>query len=632
MRGTATGQFGQMVPSRGCRPTRAKGVALVITLLLLVLLTGLTLAMVLATSSDTLINGYYGNFRAGFYAADSGLNIARQDMVNRVMASVPATFNVATPPIPVGTDASVQAAMLSAYGSPSSLNTGSAGNSWPGSFRISSASLQLVTNPPQPVISRDAMGNPTAYQYTYRYSLTAMGEAQGSEQTELTDSGNLIINAVVTPAGGVTTSFAAWGMFIDQYAICSGSYLVPGTISGPVFTNGAWTFGTTGAYIFTDPVSSVSSDAGYQFTGRCFQSPTSSYRWGSRTIAPTFQAGFNLGQPNVPLPPNDYNQKRAVLDGIGADNSPVTKGDLNSVLRDINGNPYPNAGATSGVWLPYTVDPVTGVSSFNGGGIYVEANTQVTMSTTGASAEVWTFTQGTTTTTVTVDPVANTTVISSGGTTRTIAGVPLQKDPVTGLAVRPATMLYVNGSITNLTGLHDGMGNSLPAIQDGHALTITAAGNIVITGDLIYKTPPVTKTQNDPCCPGTPADTLIPGNDNGQVLGIFTATGDIQMQNAQANRNLEIDASLATLSQGGAGGLVNTGSAINTLTIVGGRIQNRIKNINATTRNVFFDRRFALSGFAPPWFPSTTVAASGVVSATVYSSVQRVQWLNKTTL
>ena len=37
---------------------------------------------------------------------------------------------------------------------------------------------------------------------------------------------------------------------------------------------------------------------------------------------------------------------------------------------------------------------------------------------------------------------------------------------------------------------------------------------------------------------------------------------------------------------------MNTGAAINTLNIVGGRIQNQIKNIGATTRNVFFDRRY----------------------------------------
>jgi hypothetical protein len=184
-------------------------------------------------------------------------------------------------------------------------------------------------------------------------------------------------------------------------------------------------------------------------------------------------------------------------------------------------------------------------------------------------------------------------------------------------------MLYVDGNITSLSG----PGQGKPAIQDGTALTVTAASNVTVTGDILYKTEPVTQTQNQ--IPGTPADTLIPGNDNKQVFGIFTNTGDIQLNNSQSNGNLEIDGSVATISQNGSGGLVNTGNGINTLTIVGGRIQNQIKNINSTTRNVFFDRRFAQNGFAPPWFPSTTVSQTATDSANLSSSVQRVQWLNK---
>jgi hypothetical protein len=194
--------------------------------------------------------------------------------------------------------------------------------------------------------------------------------------------------------------------------------------------------------------------------------------------------------------------------------------------------------------------------------------------------------------------------------------------------VEPATMLYVNGNITALKGPAQGQA----AIQDGAAITITAASNITVTGDILYKTEPVTLTQNQsPCCPNTPADTLISGNNKGQVLGIFTATGNIQMANAQSNGNLEIDASLAMISQGGSGGLVNTGSAINTLTIVGGRIQNDIMNINTTTRNVFFDRRFAQGGFAPPWFPSTTITSGSTDTDTFTITVQRLRWANTTT-
>ncbi len=612
-----------MAKSNPVRLSTERGAALITTLLLLLLLTAMSLTMVLSVSSDMLINGYYRNYRSSFYAADSGLNITRQSMVSQILAAVPQKIVPGVAPIPPGTDSAIQGNILSYYGQNSSLNSGQSTNSWPESYRISNASLSVVTTPAQPIVSTDKNGNVTAYQYTYNYSLTSVGQSRGNENTTLSDSGSFIVNATLVPGGPTTTSFAAWGMFIDQWQICSGSTLVPGTITGPVFTNGAWTFGDAGAYTFTGTVGSVSPQAGYSHNnGKCDAVAGKSDKSGNSTIAPNFQAGLNLNQAPVPLPPNDYNQKRAVLDGKGSSGSAVTNSDLNSVLRDVNKTPYPSSGTNSGVYLPYTVDS-QGKATFAGGGIYVKGDANVTLSTSGSSAQIYTIMQNGVTTTITIDAGSNTTVVNAGGKTTTIAGVPTQNDPATGAVTRDGAMLYVDGNITSLSG----PGQGKPAIQDGTALTVTAANNVTVTGDILYKTPPVTQTQNQ--IPGTPADTLIPGNDNKQVLGIFTATGDIQLNNTQSNGNLEIDGSLATISQTGSGGIVNTGSGINTLTIVGGRIQNQIKNINTTTRNVFFDGRFASNGFAPPWFPSTTFSPGGLSSANLTSSVQRVQWLNK---
>ncbi len=124
----------------------------------------------------------------------------------------------------------------------------------------------------------------------------------------------------------------------------------------------------------------------------------------------------------------------------------------------------------------------------------------------------------------------------------------------------------------------------------------------------------------------------MPGNDHGQVLGIFTAPGDVQMDNKQANGNLEIDASIAMISQGGSGGWINIGNHINTLILMDGRIANQAKSGNTTTRNIFFDRRFAQNGFAPPWYPSTTVTTTGTNTAQMLPpTIQRTKWFNRTT-
>src|SRR5882762_1543119 len=427
---------------------RQEGAALLTTLMLLLLLTAMSLTMVLSVSSDMLINGYYRNYRGSFYAADSGLNIARQSMVSGILAAVPATFSATVAPIPPGTDAAVQANILSYYGQNTSLNSGQSKNSWPESYKISTASLALVTAPPQPVVSTDKNGNITAYQYTYNYSLTAVGQSRGNENTTISDSGSFIINATLTPAGPVNTSFAAWGMFIDQWAVCSGSTLVPGTITGPVFTNGGWTFGDTGAYTFTDPVGSVAGQAGYSHNnGKCDAVAGPSDKSGNSTIAPTFQAGLKLGQAPIPLPPNDYNQKRAVLDGKGSTGTAITNSDLNSVLRDVNKTAYPSSGTNSGVYLPYSVDS-QGKATFAGGGIYVKGDANVTLSTSGSSAQIYTIMQNGVTTTITIDAGSNTTVVNAGGKTTTIAGVPTQNDPATGAVTRDGAMLYVDGNIT----------------------------------------------------------------------------------------------------------------------------------------------------------------------------------------
>jgi Tfp pilus assembly protein PilX len=616
---------GKHSPTRiiaGPRPDE-RGVALVTTLLLLLLMTGMTVAMMLSVNSDMLINGYYRNFRGSFYAADSGLNIARQAILNQLRASVPGSFSTTTQPIPAGTEANVRSYIGSTYGSFQRITgNGQAASAWPEKFKIDPAtvSLTLTSCAVQGGGGTCAAptGTVTGYTYIYSYSLTAIGQSAGTENTTLVDKGSLIINATLAPSSGTTQSFAGWGMFIDKSTICDGSTLVPGTISGPVFSNGAWNFGTSGRYIFTDSVGSANPKAGYQFSGGCQQVAGSTATSGSTTIAPTFQSTFNLGQNSIPLPTNDFNQRRAVLDGVGANGSAVTNSDLNSVLRDANRNSYPSGGTTSGVYLPYTT--AGGTNTFTGGGIYVQGDAKVTLTSVGTQAQQYTIVQGSTMTTITVNNTTNTTVMTQGSNTVTISGVPQQRDPSTNAVTGDATLLYVNGNITDLKG----PGQGVAAIQDGTALTVTAANNVTITGDILYKTRPVTLTQNE--IPGTPADTLIPGANNGQALGIFTATGDINLKNGQTNGNLEIDASLATISQGGSGGLTNTGSQINTLTIVGGRIQNNIKNIGTTTRNVFFDRRFGQNGFAPPWFPSTTVTVSGMESATLTSTFQRVMW------
>jgi hypothetical protein len=122
-----------------------------------------------------------------------------------------------------------------------------------------------------------------------------------------------------------------------------------------------------------------------------------------------------------------------------------------------------------------------------------------------------------------------------------------------------------------------------------------------------------------------------------QVLGIFTAVGNFTVNSSYANRNIEVDGSIATISQqassncnGSTGGFTGSASTFNN---VGGQIQSCIYAANINTENIWFDRRFtARPGFAPPWFPSTSLSVGGALPTNTTTTVQRVQWLNTTVL
>jgi Tfp pilus assembly protein PilX len=646
-----------------------RGIALVITLLILIMLIGLSVIMAISVGSQTFIAGYYKNYRSAFYAADSGVNVMRQAMLNEVTGDVPATVTSGTAPLPTTEAATVLANINSTYGSWTSVaSTGS----WPEQFELSSGTASFSLSSCQVTWTGSGTGytctslppSPnviTGFSYVYAYSVTAIGQVQSNEQQSVTDSGTLTVNVSITPATGVSTLFSAWGMFIDQANECDGTTLVPGTITGPVFTNGGFTF-TPNTYIFTDNVGFGDSAAGFQFSDGTCQTPngaSSDTENGThQSIAPSFNgaAGLQLSQNHIAVPTNSVNQEWAVLDGkgVGAGDSTTPTGtQMNAVLINAaTGGAYPktNGTSTNAVYLPYTTTTANfpsgcaGPKCFTGGGIYVEGNaTSVTLSATttsisGVTHNLQTFqiVQGSTTTTIVEDLTAGTTTFqTNSGTVTTINNLPINNDTS---PASPATMLYVDGNIgSGNTGLSGPTSGSGAAIQNNAEVTITANGNINITNNILYATEPVTTTQNQTvsyatttCCNGDAADFLIPlpASASTQVLGIFTANGNINLNNQNSSNNLEIDGSIAAFSPGGTGGIVNTGSAIGTLNIVGGRIQSTIQNINSTTRNVYFDRRFANGSFGPPWFPTATVTPVNTSTTSTSVHVQRLQWMD----
>jgi hypothetical protein len=456
----------------------------------------------------------------------------------------------------------------------------------------------------------------------------------------VTENGIITLN-VTGLAKMNSVNFSYYGAFIDVYNAGTGP-LVPGTMTGPMFTNGSWEFMPTTAaypspYIFTDPVGQKAASVDYWNSGisSYTASSASSYGSGTQLVDPTFKEGLFLSQPAVALPSNSFNQEEAVVDGAGNNSSWTSTGagglaTLTNVTNSAHAwtssttsGVFANQGTTAGACGSKTPPCVLG------GGFYVEGTADVELLpvSTSDTAQQYVITQGSgvsaVKTTITVDPAANsgagTTVITQGTTTYpTLSGVPMNT-----LLSQAQTEVYVDGAIT----IH-GPAQGQAAVQDNAMIGITANGNITATADVLYKTEPVT----------IPQDAIVPAtstNPMNQVLGLFTANGNFVTNTSQTN--IEVDASIATVSStesancsAGKGGQTSV-TTINTFNNVGGMIQSCIFPAPITTENTWYDRRFkARPGFAPPWFPSTQVQQGGALPVNTVPTIQRLQWLSTT--
>jgi Tfp pilus assembly protein PilX len=616
-----------------------KGIALIVALLLLSLMSVLGIVMMVSVNSDTLINGYYGNYRGSFYAADSGLNISRQALVNSIDGSVSTNKCVywatngaggcTTPPL--STAAAAATALLTSlttnYGSFSSLNAGQGAASWSESFEVPNSGSCTSTLSASQTLPVTALSTTPVYSFTfqYKYKLCVVGQAHGLQQVSTSENGYINIT-VASPNLPIVNPFSEFGAFVGNYPSCSGA-LIPGTMGGKMYTSGSWEFGTTGSYIFTGAVSSYSPDIDYWVGGSCTPSTATSYSSGGSHITPTFGGGVQLGVPLAPLPVNDYNQKWAVLDGVGCGenngnicgnlSSPAvlapTNADMHATLKTVSGTAYPTTGASSGVYVPYSGTTLSATA----GGIYVEGDAAVTLSTgtdtQGNLTQIYAITQGSTTTTITVSQFAipATTTVHSGSNTQILTGIPYDLATST-----PGTMLYVNGNITSLTG----PGQGVAAIQENYQTTITANGNVNITGDLVYAHERVTLNA---------ADSPTAYANDTQELGIYTATGNINLQSSYSNKNLEVDGSLVAISSQcqslpSSCGFTVSGH-INTFNNVGGQSQYNIFGASMDTENTYFD-----GSVPPPFFPETSLPtgpSTPTVPNVTTMPVQRTNWV-----
>lgn len=638
------------------RSAKERGVALLITLGLLALLGAASLAVIFLTSSDAMINGYYRDYRGSFYAADSGVNVVVEAMKNAVAASAsPSTLGA--PPLPISNSlvslgvtgtAAKPSALTAAYAPylASAYTIGDTG-SWNSQFQVvaNPNNANILGTPTYtygcPVTDANCPGdNNYVWTFEYPYEITVKGQSSLSETEEVTEGGIIQYSssAGIGESGGLP-SFSKWAGFIDQFTLCQGA-LVPGTMYGPFFTNGAWNFGnfSSPGYTFENSIGQAGSQVGY-INGGCTKGGVTAP---SGFRQPTFVQGFQINQSQIGEPTDSYNQEEAVLDGEGCPQVPCSTTDqakiaaeAAAVLQTVGGTPYTSS--TTGVFLPMHPDPTNpGQMDFGGdptvtgssgsGGFLVNGNASVALSATTNSAgqptQTYTISQTsgggrwgggtTTTTTIVVDSTSGTTTVTQGsGSPLVLHGVPTQLAPggttsitqtdPSGATVAP-TMVYVNGTITALSG----------TVQDATGITVTASSDIDVTGNLTDVSQPVTST-----------DSLV-SNTSAGVLGIYT-TGNVNLEPSRSGGNLTIDASIAMIGSG-TSGLETPGNSVGTLTIMGGRSEDQAHGVSMSASNTLYDQRFA-GNFGPPWFP-TAVPTAGApsVPSSLGLSVQRTSW------
>lgn len=645
-----------------------RGVALLITLALLALLGAASLAIIFLTSSDTMINGYYKNYRGSFYAAGSGATVAVEAMKNAISSA--ATPTATTAPLPVPSGITTSAGGTYAASLPTTVNTAVAPfeasyysigdtGSWSSQFKVLSAT---ISNPTYTYSCNTSDSNcPTdndyVWTFAYPYTVVVEGQSSGTGSEEVTETGIITYSSTPgTSASGGNPSFSKWAGFITNYALCSPGYsssagLAPGTMYGPFFTDGSWNFGnfSNPGYVFNGQIQQVGTSVGWIKNSQCTNGGSTAP---SGFNAPQFNQGqLQTGVAEVDAPTNTYNQALAVLNGEGLSSSgtqtPMT------VLKTLSGTSYPASGtAPNGVYFPYYTnssgqlvygsDPSAGGDGA-GGGFYVNGDAAVQLTATtggdGTSNPTQTYsisqstttttgsgwnkrtTTTTTTTTVVVDATNNTTTVSSNGTTLTMSGIPQQLNPTTGQQIiqndpsgNPVnpTMIYVNGQITGMSG----------TVQNNTGITVTATTGVDITGNITYLQQPVSSTD------------VLNSSTNAGVLGIYTQ-GNISLS-AGTGGNLTVDASLAALSGNGlsgtsgfetAGSTQSCGYQVCNWTIVGGRSEDQAHGVSLGSGNTLYDQRFA-GNFGPPWFPTATVSqAAPSIGSSSGITVTRTSWI-----
>jgi len=358
---------------------------------------------------------------------------------------------------------------------------------------------------------------------------------------------------------------------------------------------------------------------------------------------PTYGLGpssFNRDAAFIPMPQDAYSQARAALGGNPGNTAPVTNQEINQDLGLCPQGTCPSTPPPQGVYLPHSSATPPSLT----GGMYVQDPDleRLAFGLDGSNRQVAVFVESgtpssgdTEVTSVTIDPVANQTIVNqvvtgpnAGTKTATYSGT-------------PNGMIYDSGNIDALGGRvaaempsglscpQDGANSSygIPGscIQQNTQLTVTAEGAVTIDDNIQYEATPINSN-------GTWNMSV---ND---ILGIYAATGNINIADPAPN-NIVIDAFM--MSGQGEYNVVDYASrpAQGNANILGGKIiafEGYEGTMNYSGQivsgyglNLTFDQRTITTGLLPPYFPLTTEYSASLCSASAGCVTDKPAWAEK---
>ncbi len=542
--------------------SNSKGIALMITLLLVIVVMILGSVFVLRTINEKFSADRERRLKQSFYIAEGGGQAALSQLDTLINTNLLATVN-ATNPQTVSTKAAQYVAANDGLGfliefckignTPQFTVSGTEGI-------YNSVATSLGNGAYQFALKVSEKSNPVAvnvdtWDFFYNFRVESTGTVSSVVDKTLF-TGDFTVRVQ-------RDNFAKYALFTNHHTDPSGGlvwFTSKTNFSGPLHTNERYSIAFNPSGTFGGAVVQQSSTARFYNNGSPILLNADSNP--GKDVA-TFQSGFTRNASAVSL------------------SSSV---DQQSMVNQARAN---DSTGGNGIFLANNGSSLTG-------GIYVNGNATVSMGVDGSDNATYTITQGATTKIVTVNRSANQTQVQtvSGGTV-TYNGKPDGVDDL-------GTLIYVNGTVTSFSG----------TVQKDTEMTMASSSDIVVSNHVRY-------ADYDPAV-GQPGDASYqPPNatDKTNLLGLVSWGGNVRVGSSAPNN---IDMHGIVMARSGiftVDSYNNTGvGPRGTATMLGGAITDYYgafglysgstgQLIAGYGRNFVYDGRTQV-GKSPPYFPS----------------------------